>query len=193
MKATGADVSFIWRPVTPRYQVADRAEMTGQAVAQITQPPTPDPAFKERRDARPDPASIEERRAALRAYVGCLRRSAKELDDGKSDADTIAHAMMSSCAFEFWVYVVAQSRPDVRIECPSPEILAGCQKVAKALREEYYWIAIQMVQRIRNEKEALIRKKPIDPPEFSHPFSHPRKIDPPICHHFRDCIVFLGQ
>ena len=29
-------------------------------------------------------ASIEERRAALRAYVGCLRRSAKELDDGKS-------------------------------------------------------------------------------------------------------------
>jgi len=105
LKATGADVSFIWRPVGPHYQVADRAEMTArQPVAQITQPPTPDPAFKERRDARPDLASIEKRRAALRAYVGCLRRSAKELDDGKSDADTIAHAMMSSCAFEFWVY-----------------------------------------------------------------------------------------
>jgi len=39
--------------VTPRYQVAHRAEMTGQAVAQITQPPTPDPALKERRDATP--------------------------------------------------------------------------------------------------------------------------------------------
>jgi len=43
LKATGADVSFIWRPVTPRYQVADRAEMTGQTVAQIIQPPTPPP------------------------------------------------------------------------------------------------------------------------------------------------------
>ena len=43
LKATGADVSFIWRPVTPHYQVADRAEMTARAVAQITQPPTPPP------------------------------------------------------------------------------------------------------------------------------------------------------
>jgi len=145
LKATGADVSFIWRPVTPRYQVADRAEMTGQAVAQITQPPTPDPAFKERRDARPDPASIEERRAALRAYVGCLRRSAKELDDGKSDAETIADAMISSCAFEFWAYVEAQSRPDVRTEYPSPEILAGRQRVAKALREKYYGMATDAI------------------------------------------------
>src|SRR4029077_19156787 len=65
LKATGADVSFIWRPVTPHYQVADRAESTvrqpvaqnedgavaRQPPSQITRPPRPDPflsSIKER-------------------------------------------------------------------------------------------------------------------------------------------------
>lgn len=47
-----------WR-VTPRL-VADRAEMTGQAVAQITQPATLGPDFKERRDATPEPRPKKE-------------------------------------------------------------------------------------------------------------------------------------
>jgi uncharacterized protein len=69
LKATGADVSFIWRPVTPRYQVVDRA---GQAVAQITQPPTPAPEITEPPTPAPSitsikpvpPASVSERAAS---------------------------------------------------------------------------------------------------------------------------------
>jgi hypothetical protein len=60
---------------------------------------------------------------------------------------------MASCAFEFWAYVVAHSRrlDDGRAQSLQlDDELAGRQKVAKALREQGYRIAIRMVQQTRN-------------------------------------------
>lgn len=47
-------------PVTPATRLQIGAEMTGQAVAQITQPATLGPDFKERRDATPEPRPKKE-------------------------------------------------------------------------------------------------------------------------------------
>ena len=72
-------------------------------------------------------------------------------DDGEAEA--IAHGAMASCAFEFWAYVVAHSRrlDDGRAQSLQlDDELAGRQKVAKALREQGYRIAIRMVQQTRN-------------------------------------------
>ena len=38
---------------------------------------------------------------AMRAYLGCLVRSAAQIDDQQSDAGTIATAIMSMCTSEF--------------------------------------------------------------------------------------------
>jgi hypothetical protein len=47
------------------------------------------------------PATDAEKDAALQAYVTCLKRAARQLDDGKSDAATVALAIQSRCAVEF--------------------------------------------------------------------------------------------
>ena len=122
LKATGADVSFIWRPVTPHYQVADRAKMTARAVAQITQPSTPPPEItkpptpppKITQPPTPNPASIKG--DAFRALVRCLDSSAKSsylprwwerLDDGSGAyTNTIAQLMIPTCGSEVDAYFV---------------------------------------------------------------------------------------
>ena len=54
---------------------------------------------------QPDPALIAavkaDREAVTNAYVLCLVRAAKRLDDHKSDPATIAQAMLSACAKEW--------------------------------------------------------------------------------------------
>lgn len=45
-------------------------------------------------------ASNVEKRAAVAAYSNCLIPYAKNLDDGRSDAKTIAQAMRGACAKE---------------------------------------------------------------------------------------------
>jgi hypothetical protein len=137
---------------------------------------TPDPSIKERRDPW---QQIKDHAAASSAYVGCLYRSAKRLEperakrlerersldawqfrrevDDDGEADAIVQAMMSSCAFEFWAYVVARSRilDDRRAHSLLlDDELARRQEVAKALREQGYRAAILMVQQIRNPRSA---------------------------------------
>lgn len=46
------------------------------------------------------PASQAERQAASAAYMNCLVPYAKRLDDGRSDAKTIAQAMRGACGRE---------------------------------------------------------------------------------------------
>jgi hypothetical protein len=62
----------------------------------------------------PDPVVIAavkaERDASTRAYVFCQLRAAKHLDDHKSDAATIAQAVLAECATEFQQDVEIYSR-----------------------------------------------------------------------------------
>ena len=87
----------------------------------------------------PDIATIKAERDALtRAYVLCMAKSAKRLDDKKSDPGTIAHAIIASCSAEFNADVEAHSR---YLE----DGLEGRAKVEKSLREVSYGSAIQLV------------------------------------------------
>ena len=48
------------------------------------------------------PAATEQEKSdAMRAYVSCLHNAARKMDDGKSDAATIAIALKPVCAAEF--------------------------------------------------------------------------------------------
>jgi hypothetical protein len=49
----------------------------------------------------PPPATEEEKNAVLEAQYACLTNAAKELDDHKSDASTIAVAVAGKCVAEF--------------------------------------------------------------------------------------------
>jgi hypothetical protein len=51
--------------------------------------------------AKPPAATEDERKEALQALNVCLSAAARKLDDGKSDASTIALALRPSCAAEF--------------------------------------------------------------------------------------------
>jgi hypothetical protein len=94
----------------------------------------------------PDPAVIAavkaERDASTKAYVRCLARAAKSLDDRKSDPRTIAEAMISACAEEFDANVKVHSRN-------LADGIDGEQKVARSLREGSYGSAIQLVLQSR--------------------------------------------
>ena len=46
-------------------------------------------------------ATEQEKTDALRAYISCLHNAARKMDDGKSDAVTIAIGIKSICAGEF--------------------------------------------------------------------------------------------
>jgi hypothetical protein len=48
------------------------------------------------------PAATEQEKSdAMRAYVSCLHNAARKMDDGKSDAATVAIAIKPICAVEF--------------------------------------------------------------------------------------------
>jgi hypothetical protein len=149
------DVFVNGRPVTPHY-VADRAEMTGQAVEQITQPPAPPPKITQ--PPRPDPglknreiqnlysdiaSLLKVLTLDITALVRCLDSSAKSsylprwwerLDDGSG----ASQLMIPSCG----------SGVDAYFAVPS-------EKVAKILPEGVYGIAIQFLEMNRDEQIPL--------------------------------------
>ena len=51
--------------------------------------------------ARPPQATDQERTEALTALEACLHAAARKLDDGRSEASTIALGLRPSCAAEF--------------------------------------------------------------------------------------------
>jgi hypothetical protein len=51
--------------------------------------------------ANPPPATDQERTDAMLALNACLEAAAKKLDDGTSEASTIALGLKTSCAAEF--------------------------------------------------------------------------------------------
>ena len=55
----------------------------------------------------PPPATDQEKLAARDVYVTCERRAARQLDDQKSDAQTIAIAVNSACDGEMRQYMMA--------------------------------------------------------------------------------------
>jgi len=55
-------------------------------------------------------ASDAEKRSAVAAYSNCLIPYAKRLDDGRSDAKTIAQAMRGACPREFGAVYETASR-----------------------------------------------------------------------------------
>ncbi|HEV3270724.1 MAG TPA: hypothetical protein VGZ93_00915 [Candidatus Methylacidiphilales bacterium] len=111
----------------------------GGCLADQTPPPAASRSY-------PDPATVKaERDASTKAYVACLSRAAKKLDDRKSDPGTIAHAMISSCGAEFDANVEVYSRY-------LDDGLEGREKVAKSLREGSYGSAIQIVLQNRNAR-----------------------------------------
>jgi len=55
-------------------------------------------------------ATDEEKQAAQTARVACLRNAARKLDDGKSDATTIATAMHEMCVAEYMKSIEAYTQ-----------------------------------------------------------------------------------
>jgi hypothetical protein len=115
-----------------------------------SEPPTAPPPSAQ--TSATDPALIAEvkaeREAAQKVYALCLDRTAKRLDDHKSDPATIARGMLSACAAESDEVVKVYSR---YLE----DGLQGREKVAKSLREASLDSAIQLV--LRNRKAAQSR------------------------------------
>ena len=56
------------------------------------------------------PASKGEQAEATRQYMNCLIPYAKQMDDGRSDAQTIARAMAGACPPEFNTYLETITR-----------------------------------------------------------------------------------
>lgn len=73
---------------------ASLAILAGCAAQQVTQPA----------------ATEAEKRAAVAAYSNCLIPYAKRLDDGRSDAKTIAQAMRGACPKEIGAVYETASR-----------------------------------------------------------------------------------
>jgi hypothetical protein len=63
--------------------------------------PKPAPKTKSNPRSQQPPATEKEKRDALFAYFSCLDAAAREMDDGRSDASTIALAIKSLCASQF--------------------------------------------------------------------------------------------
>jgi hypothetical protein len=138
-----SDVFVDGWPVTPR-----------QAVAEITQPPTPPREITQ--PPTPNPASIKG--DAFRALVRCLDSSAKSsylprwwerLDDGSGAyTNTIAQLMIPTCGSEVDAYFAVPS-----------------EKVAKILREGVYGIAVQFLNRDEQISDLLtaIKVEPVEP------------------------------
>ena len=88
-----------------------------------------------------------EREAVSTVYSSCLARTAKRLDDYKSDPTSIARGMMSACKAEFDGLVDVHSRRLEDLELK--------QKVARVLRETQLDGALQLV--LTNRKGVLTR------------------------------------
>jgi hypothetical protein len=88
-----------------------------------------------------------EREAASKAYVSCLGRAAKRLDDHKSDPTTIARGMLSACG--------AQFDEDVRVHSQHLDS-DGKRKVASRLRDDGLTIGVELVLKNRRCEVALV-------------------------------------
>jgi hypothetical protein len=100
-----------------------------------------------------DPASMAsanaDRDAVTQAYLACLMRAAKRLDDHKSDLEAIAHRMMAACGEEF----------DQQAKAYGPATASeGEQKFATRAQQTSLWAAMQMV--LKNRKAAPKEKPP---------------------------------
>ena len=58
----------------------------------------------------PPPATESEKNAALMAYLTCLHDAARKMDDGKSDAMSVALTIKPLCAGEFRTVVKVRGR-----------------------------------------------------------------------------------
>ena len=56
------------------------------------------------------PATESEKNAALMAYLTCLHNAARKMDDGRSDAMSVALAIKPPCAAEFRTSVKVRGR-----------------------------------------------------------------------------------
>jgi hypothetical protein len=63
--------------------------------------PKPAPKIKSNPRSQQPPATEKEKRDAFFAYFSCLDAAAREMDDGRSDASTIALGVKSLCASQF--------------------------------------------------------------------------------------------
>jgi hypothetical protein len=63
--------------------------------------PKPAPKTKTNPRSQQPPATEKEKRDAFFAYFSCLDTAAREMDDGRSDASTIALGIKSLCASQF--------------------------------------------------------------------------------------------
>jgi hypothetical protein len=63
--------------------------------------PKPAPKTKSNPRSQQPPATEKEKRDAFFAYFSCLDAAAREMDDGRSDASTIALGIKSLCASQF--------------------------------------------------------------------------------------------
>jgi hypothetical protein len=63
--------------------------------------PKPAPKTKSNPRSQRPPATEKEKRDAFFAYFSCLDAAAREMDDGRSDASTIALGIKSLCASQF--------------------------------------------------------------------------------------------
>jgi hypothetical protein len=63
--------------------------------------PKPAPQTKSNPRSQQPPATEKEKHDAFFAYFSCLDAAAREMDDGRSDASTIALGIKSLCASQF--------------------------------------------------------------------------------------------
>jgi hypothetical protein len=98
----------------------------------------PKPAPKIRSNPQP-PATEKEKRDAFFAYFSCLDAAAREMDDGRSDAPTIALGIKALCASQFARTVELEGRSlgpaarrlfegkvqDSQLEMATQAVLAG--------------------------------------------------------------------
>lgn len=89
------------------------------------------------------PASEAERDAAVVAYMNCLIPFAKKLDDGRSDAKTIAQAMRGACSREVGTVYETMSRGE------NNAVKLGMWQGMSSIEESS---AVQVVLATRNSK-----------------------------------------
>jgi hypothetical protein len=101
--------------------------------------PKPAPKTKSNPRSQQPPATEKEKRDAFFAYFSCLDAAAREMDDGRSEASTIALSIKSLCASQFARTVELEGRSvnpaarrsfgskvqDSQLEMATQAVLAG--------------------------------------------------------------------
>jgi hypothetical protein len=101
--------------------------------------PKPAPKTKSNLRSQQPPATEKEKHDAFFAYFSCLDAAAREMDDGRSDASTIALGVKSLCASQFALTVELEGRSlnpaarqlsgskvqDSQLEMATQAVLAG--------------------------------------------------------------------